>query len=838
MVDVAGETPEPGAEPLVLRRTLVRQLDEGERDSATIAIIASTGTGKTELLRRWCGNASNKRKYFDVASDSHWLDRLAWTLGQENAVTVVVDAVERVEGNAEREQLLELVTNATSAVVLSGRDLPITIAAPREERPHLSIGPGELALRFEEAYKLLRAHGVTLDTSELLTLVDRADGRAATPTLAAETAARAESPGAAMATIRHSPGSLATLLVRRLLDSLNGERARLLLALSTVPSFDAELAAALAGCPYAIAALEEIGFGPGLLNRPDSGADPDPHGRYSFEPSFRDGLMAEFLNRDATRFAELHSVATEWHIANGDIGLALEQALHSGSADLIEDLLRRFGLGLVFSGSVLPVRNALAALKDRGVLSPTTGLLGALVCSPQLTESVRVDHFLALAEDEVAPRSPERDVAAAALHALRSLDGPGADAALSTLEAAVARTTSQPFGEGGPVAVLDARLFAEVVTARVYMATGHPDIALHRAVLAADGAEESHRPWLAMLALDTAANIATSLANWALVGVLEHRIAGLNQTAVEPDSLVDAGIRLRAAYRSCEPYRVSQIDDIIAAQWRALDSVGVLAPRALRLLFRLDTAPDPRAVFEQMEQLFATSLRRRPETLALSAFRFLDLAFLYRGRSAARNHVDTLTAAVGSDHLCAFLGCAMLREGTPAQEAGAAALETALTDGTRAHEGTNLVLGWLLLAQWSHNAGDDAAAQARLTQAVTLAERMRARRPFLARPSFVRLVSDRLGSFGAADGFAASIVEAAGAAGVRSEADGGPESRLTARERDLLRELPLHQTVPQIAAKHSVSVNTVKTHLRSIYTKVGASGRAEAVQRARELGLL
>lgn len=614
----------------------------------------------------------------------------------------------------------------------------------------------------------------------------------------------------------------------------------MLLALSTVPSFDAELAAALAGCPHAIAALEGIGFGPGLLNRPDSGTDPDPHGRYSFEPSFRDGLMAEFLNRDATRFAELHSVAAERHIANGDIGLALDQALHSGSADLIEDLLRRFGLGLVFSGSVLRVRNALAALEDRGILSPTTGLLGALVCSPQLTESVRVDHFLALAEDEVAPRSPERDVAAGALHALHTQDGPGADAALSAVEAAVARTTSQPFGEGGPVAVLDARLFAEVVTARVRMATGHPDIALRRAVLAADGAEESNRPWLAMLALDTAANVATGLANWALVGVLERRIAGLEQTTVEPGSLVDAGIRLRAAvaaYRSCEPYRVSQLDDIIAAQWRALDSVGVLAPRALRLLFRLDTEPDPRAVFDQMEQLFAASLRRRPETLALSAFRFLDLALLYRGRSAARSHVDTLTAAVGSDHLCAFLGCAMLREGTPAQEAGAVALETALTDGTRARERTNLVLGWLLLAQWSHNAGDDASAQARLTQAVTLAERMRARRPFLARPSFVRLISDHLGSFGATDGFAASIVEAAGAAGIRGEDDGGPESRLTARERDLLRELPLHQTVPQIAAKHSVSVNTVKTHLRSIYTKVGASGRAEAVRRARELGL-
>jgi len=35
-----------------------------------------------------------------------------------------------------------------------------------------------------------------------------------------------------------------------------------------------------------------------------------------------------------------------------------------------------------------------------------------------------------------------------------------------------------------------------------------------------------------------------------------------------------------------------------------------------------------------------------------------------------------------------------------------------------------------------------------------------------------------------------------------------------------------------------LSVNTVKTHLAAIYRKLGASGRREAVRRARELELL
>jgi LuxR family maltose regulon positive regulatory protein len=42
----------------------------------------------------------------------------------------------------------------------------------------------------------------------------------------------------------------------------------------------------------------------------------------------------------------------------------------------------------------------------------------------------------------------------------------------------------------------------------------------------------------------------------------------------------------------------------------------------------------------------------------------------------------------------------------------------------------------------------------------------------------------------------------------------------------------------EIASELFVSVNTVKTHLRSIYRKLGAADRREAVLRARELQLL
>jgi LuxR family maltose regulon positive regulatory protein len=42
----------------------------------------------------------------------------------------------------------------------------------------------------------------------------------------------------------------------------------------------------------------------------------------------------------------------------------------------------------------------------------------------------------------------------------------------------------------------------------------------------------------------------------------------------------------------------------------------------------------------------------------------------------------------------------------------------------------------------------------------------------------------------------------------------------------------------EIAADLHLSVNTVKTHLKSIYRKLAATRRGEAVRRAREFGLL
>jgi LuxR family maltose regulon positive regulatory protein len=86
----------------------------------------------------------------------------------------------------------------------------------------------------------------------------------------------------------------------------------------------------------------------------------------------------------------------------------------------------------------------------------------------------------------------------------------------------------------------------------------------------------------------------------------------------------------------------------------------------------------------------------------------------------------------------------------------------------------------------------------------------------------------------------AEIVDLLRGSPVRS-ADGehpAEPTDLSPTELRVLRYLPTNMTRPEIARELYVSINTVNTHIRNIYSKLGASDRSSAVQRARGLRLL
>ncbi|MEW2572116.1 LuxR C-terminal-related transcriptional regulator [Streptomyces sp. NPDC047070] len=85
---------------------------------------------------------------------------------------------------------------------------------------------------------------------------------------------------------------------------------------------------------------------------------------------------------------------------------------------------------------------------------------------------------------------------------------------------------------------------------------------------------------------------------------------------------------------------------------------------------------------------------------------------------------------------------------------------------------------------------------------------------------------------------ARSVSGARGTPDPRPRDERAPVESLSARERDVLRHLAQMMTTEEIADELYVSVNTVKTHLKSVYRKLAVTRRSAAVRRARELELL
>ncbi|MFE0101484.1 LuxR C-terminal-related transcriptional regulator [Streptomyces sp. NPDC059009] len=85
---------------------------------------------------------------------------------------------------------------------------------------------------------------------------------------------------------------------------------------------------------------------------------------------------------------------------------------------------------------------------------------------------------------------------------------------------------------------------------------------------------------------------------------------------------------------------------------------------------------------------------------------------------------------------------------------------------------------------------------------------------------------------------AAAVLASVPANGDRAPRPAHPAPTLTNRQLVVLRRLQASVPLRQIASELYISHNTVKSHVRAVYRKLGASSRDEAVRHARELDLL
>jgi LuxR family maltose regulon positive regulatory protein len=144
----------------------------------------------------------------------------------------------------------------------------------------------------------------------------------------------------------------------------------------------------------------------------------------------------------------------------------------------------------------------------------------------------------------------------------------------------------------------------------------------------------------------------------------------------------------------------------------------------------------------------------------------------------------------------------------------------------------------MLLALAQAARGETPQALIVLAAALTKAESERFVRVFLDAGAPMTALLEAAVAHGRAAEQAASVLAAkANDSALVGHAAQGLVVELSSRELDVLRLLRSELSGPQIAAEMVVSLNTVRTHTKNIFMKLGVNSRRAAVRRADELGL-
>ncbi|MFF8832505.1 LuxR C-terminal-related transcriptional regulator [Streptomyces sp. NPDC015131] len=852
----------PGRPGTFLRRErLVERLDRGLRAPLTL-VGGPAGAGKTLLAADWAAGARAPVAWLTAEAgdrdpgafwayavqalrgvdhfpvdasrvDDAFLGALAARLGdRERPVVLVVDEFDRVTAPEVAEQLDFVLRHAGRGLrlVLVSRTEPLLpLHRYRAAGELTEIRAAELALTPAEAGALLELHGLRLSAHAVHALVDRTRGWAAGVRLAALAARESDDPERYLKEFEAGHGVIADFLLAEVLKRQPDRTQDLLLRVSVLDRFRPGLADALTGRADAEALL--VG-----LHRANAFVEDLGHSWYRLHPLFREILRAHLRMRLPGLEPELHRRAARWLHEQGLLPETLAHGAAAGDWDytaraLVDDLA--IGTLLTRPGPGGPVgSSSLFAGMGPGARSPAADLVRAA------RELSRYDAARA--------RAPLRR---AREHLPAEVTGPAPGAAAERLTCAL-------------LDVLAARL------------TGSPARA-ERAARAADALRrevpaellDAHREFFALLGTHLG-----SVRLWA--GRYEDARAALSavagpgggtaallprEEALAHLALLDYldGRLTRAEHKALAS--MSAGADVRGAGGPAHDRAGTHAGSALGRLVLAAVAVD-RDELDRAGDLLGGAAApppdgRDPVPAAARALATAQL-LLARGRTraaveAARPGVPTAVAspwaaghealAVSAAHLAAgrpdeaaeALGA--VPDDEPACAVRAAALQLAagrpgaaldLLDGVRAARGRAgpavTVRAALVWARLAHDAGDTASARTLVARAVADARRERLRRPFVDAGPWLRPL----------------LPAAPGAPGPRPPVVPLVAVELSGREHDVLERLAAMLTTEEIAADLHVSVNTVKTHLKSAYRKLAVNRRSDAVRRARDLGLL
>jgi LuxR family maltose regulon positive regulatory protein len=733
-------------------------------------------------------------------------------------VVLVLDGIHELS-DADALRTLNLLLRHTPAalrVVLATRFPPaLNLARLKLDGRLRDIGLGQLAFSAEETRLLYAGEGIRLTPPELRLLMERTQGWPAALRLAALTLDDPDDPAKRVSGFTGDERVVADYLIEEVLAPQPKDVQHFMLSTSVTRAFTADLAAALCG-------QQNVGHILDLLERAGILAcdRSRPQRWYRYHPLLGRCLRAELGRRRLSARHQQHRVAANWFLAAKDPLRAIVHAIAARDGDLLGQLVTEHGLEQLGRGQADRLRRILDTAPKHVLARPSVALVVAETAL-DLGDLPAADRWLS-----EGPGDTQRTVA---LHATVQLHR-----ALShgDIGAALAKLTSTSAGQTGD---RDVDLLASFVRGVAEAWTGNRHLAVPGLRRVLERAVADDRDAIAL----------QCMVHLAAEGDLGH----LSERAEAAIAFAES--RGWATTSRCAYLRVllgvvayQQLDDHRARQLFAhaeRDSAGglvdptvQLSAQTLRTMITFADADDPRAVVatlhERWRRLYGRNIS--PVLFAYLAPGYQRMALRVGNHSAALDvlrRAETLLAPCGEHALLRAALCADTGKLGPARRL----LDTVLSGQHRTVVIPTLVDAWLLEAQLAHRMDDDHRAHEALTRAIAIAVPHRALRPFHEAGDPVRaLLAGGTGRFGQCEPFVAEVLATLPA----SIPD--PPGRLTKREQALLTELPSMRTTEEIADLLFVSVNTVKTHLRGIYRKLGVNRRRDAITVARQCGLL
>jgi LuxR family transcriptional regulator, maltose regulon positive regulatory protein len=699
------------------------------------------------------------------------------------------------------------------------------------------IRASDLAFTFAEARLLMAQHGVTLSAESLECLTKRAEGWAAVMRLAAISMDGHYDPDQFVKGLIAEDSAVAGYLVEEVLNAQPAQVRDFLLRTSILDRLNENVAAELTGRGPDPGVLADLARAKALVQR-------DERGWYRYHSLFAAVLRLKLRREHPGQVAELHLRAARWYRRNG---LLAEAVRHAGAAGDWQFAARTVIDELAIDQLIDPLGHEPLAGGFRPMpwgmtwAEPEPLLVAAAIDFAD-ARNAPCDAFLTTAEDMLR-HFPARDeipsrLAAAMIRLALSRRTGDLDAAAAAVERAQALLEFIPTEQLARHPWIEARVLAGRGAVELWSGRLNEASAIFEAGVATGAAPGREQ--------------ADCLGHLALIEALRGRLSHAAELAADatgrPDDDESADRRGGPASQAAEVALASvhlERNEISGARrWlkRALDALRARPDRLIGAAAHLVAA---------RHSLAEGHGRAALEIIGHARQGWTPPAWIERRLTVLQSQACLATADI-----CSAIDLA--RQADPGSSLDAAvalahallgedlaAARNALTGAPPDEQASDGVLlaACLLDARLSYETGDRARGHRSLERALRLSEPEQYRLPFALEEGWLRPVLRREPELAQAfrrlvepDRIGPKLAEAR-PPGAGRDVPLIVEA-LSEREREVLEHVSAMESTAEIASEMYISVNTVKTHLKSIYRKLSVTHRGEAVRRARQFGLL